>query len=73
MKGLLRRKSLILLGLLIAIISFLPVCANALTIKYENRGISAPRHGAWAGLYNLTMDGDPIMGMCDDFTTHIGS
>ncbi len=71
MTDLFRRKGLFLLGLLIVVVSLLPVGAHALIITYEDRGISAPRHGAWAGLYNLTMDGDPIMGMCDDYTTHI--
>jgi hypothetical protein len=73
MIGLFSKKGLFLLGLLIAGISFLPVGANALIVTYEDRGISAPRHGAWAGMYNLTMDADPIMGMCNDYTTHIGS
>jgi hypothetical protein len=73
MSSLLRKNSLFLLILLIAIISFLPIGAHALVITYEDRGISAPRHGAWAGLYNLTMDGIPFSGMCDDFTTHISS
>jgi len=49
----------------------LPAFANAEAIHFLNAGISDVRLGAYAGLYNATIDGTPIQVMCDDFATHI--
>jgi len=56
---------------LVAGLLILPLHADALTLEYKNTGISAPRAGAYAGLYGMELDGDPILAMCDDYLTHI--
>lgn len=65
---------LLLVGLLIPI-AFQSTPAEAVPVKYA--GVSPQytevRNGAYAGFYNLILDGNPVLGMCDDYDTHVKS
>lgn len=61
-----------LLFLVVSLVSmFLCAPAIAYTLTYENVGMSAVRNGAYAGLYGMSLDGNNLYAMCDDYATHI--
>lgn len=57
-------------NLLIATVMLGPVGANAASITLLNVANSQARHDAYAGFYTLKVDGQSVLGMCDDFSTN---
>ena len=43
----------------------------AYTLTYESPGMSAARNGAYAGLYDMNLDGNHLYAMCDNYSTLI--
>lgn len=39
---------------------------HASTVTFNNVASSEARNGVWAGFYSLTIDGNPVLAMCDD-------
>lgn len=54
---------------------FLSVSSYAVPVTVTFDGVSssqvAVRSNAYAGFYNLSVNGDSVLGMCDDYTTHV--
>ncbi len=60
---------------LIAPLAWHPSESHALAVTYDGYSpeYTANFNGYVAGFYNLTVDGQKILGMCDDYQTHIKS
>lgn len=58
----------------IFLILFLSASGYAVPVTVTFKDVSnlaAPRSAAWAGFYILSVDGDSVLGMCDDYSTHV--
>ena len=49
--------------------------ALPVTVTFESVDTSKAdvRNSAWAGFYNLTVEGTGVLGMCDDYSTHVST
>jgi hypothetical protein len=77
MKRLGRKICVLSFSILVACLLTLPLHANASSLTFlepepgSSTVISLGGIRVYAGLYDLTLDGNPISAMCDDFTTEI--
>lgn len=59
----------------ILVVLFLSVSSYAVPVTVTFEGVSssqtAIRNNAYAGLYNLAVDGEFVLGMCDDYVAHV--
>lgn len=59
-----------LINLFIAAIAAASLNVNAATVKLTGVANAQVRDGAYAGFYALEVDGNKLLGMCDDFSTN---
>jgi hypothetical protein len=75
MKRLGRKICVLSFSILVACLLTFPLHANASTLTLLDQGNSAVINlgdgGVYAGLYHMSLDGNSISAMCDDYLTHI--
>lgn len=57
-------------GLLFAAVAAVSLNAHAATVTLTGVANAQVRDGAFAGFYSLEIDGNKLLGMCDDFSTN---